>query len=119
MMRLTEELVTSLAKEVIGGTALEYQGKSIDLSKWERVSFAELMKEKFGIVPSDSRESWLKKLKAKGVEIEGKDISRTQIINIVGELVEPKAGNHPVFVVDMFTEMCPLAKKKKDRKSVV
>jgi lysyl-tRNA synthetase class 2 len=53
-------------------------------------------------------------LKAKGVEIEGKDISRTQIINIVGELVEPKAGNHPVFVVDMFTEMCPLAKKKKD-----
>jgi lysyl-tRNA synthetase class 2 len=114
MMRLTEELVTSLAKEVIGGTALEYQGKSIDLSKWERVSFAELMKEKFGIVPSDSRESWLKKLKAKGVEIEGKDISRTQIINIVGELVEPKAGNHPVFVVDMFTEMCPLAKKKKD-----
>ena len=39
-------------------------------------------------------------------------MSRTQVINIVGELVEPKAHNHPVFVVDMFKEMCPLAKVK-------
>ncbi|MBU1037918.1 MAG: lysine--tRNA ligase, partial [Candidatus Omnitrophica bacterium] len=36
------------------------------------------------------------------------------LINIVGELVEPKAHNHPVFVIDMFKEMCPLAKTKPD-----
>jgi len=72
------------------------------------------MKEQFGIVPSDSHEAWIRKLKAKGIEIEGKDISRTQIINIVGELVEPKAGSHPVFVIDMFKELCPLAKVKAD-----
>ena len=56
----------------------------------------------------------VEKLKAKGIQIEGKDVSRTQIINIVAELIEPKAGDHPVFVVDMFKEMCPLAKTKKD-----
>jgi lysyl-tRNA synthetase class 2 len=112
MMRLTEELVTGIAKDVLGKTELEYQGKAIDLSKWERVSFAELMKEQFGIVPEDSQETWIDKLKKKGIEIEGKDVSRTQVINIVGELVEPKAHNHPVFVVDMFREMCPLAKVK-------
>ncbi|MFA6321343.1 MAG: lysine--tRNA ligase [Candidatus Omnitrophota bacterium] len=114
MMQLTEDLVKNLAQKVLGKTEIEYQGKIIDLSKWERVSFAELMKEQFGIVPSDSHEVWLKKLKAKGIEMEGKDITRTQIINIVGDLVEPKAGNHPVFVVDMFREMCPLAKVKAD-----
>ena len=114
MMKLTEELITDLAKNVIGKTELEYQGKLLDLSKWEKVSFAELMKEQFGITPSDSQEEWIKKLKNKGIAIEGKDVSRTQIINIVGELVEPKAGNHPVFVVDIFKEMCPLAKVKAD-----
>ena len=114
MMKLTEELVTGLASKVLGKEILEYQGKTIDLSKWERVSFAELMKEQFDITHSDKQEDWVKKLKKKGVEIEGKDVSRTQLINIVGELVEPKAGNHPVFVVDMFKEMCPLAKTKRD-----
>lgn len=114
MMKLTEEMITSLAKDVMGKTELEYNGKTIDLSKWEVVSFAELMKEQFGIVPEDSPESWIAKLKAKGITIEGKDVSRTQVINIVGEMVEPKANNHPVFVVDMFKEMCPLAKTKAD-----
>ena len=114
MMRLTEDLVTGLAKEVLGTTDIEYQGRRIDLSKWERVSFAELMKEQFGITPEDDHASWVQKLKAKGIQVEGKDVSRTQVINIVGDLVEPKAGNHPVFVVDMFKEMCPLAKVKAD-----
>ena len=114
MMKLTEALIKGLAEKVLGRTEIEYQGKKIDLTKWEKVSFAELMKEQFEIVPSDKHEDWIKKLKAKGIEAEGKDISRTQIINIVGDLVEPKAGNHPVFVVDMFKELCPLAKVKKD-----
>ena len=114
MMKLTEDLVTGLARDVIGTTEIEYQGRKIDLSKWERVSFADLMKEQFGITPEDDHASWIEKLKKKGIQIEGKDVSRTQIINIVGDLVEPKAGNHPVFVVDMFREMCPLAKVKRD-----
>lgn len=118
MMKLTEDLVRGLAEKVLGRTEIEYQGKTIDLSKWERVSFAELMKKQFGIVPSDSHEVWIRKLKAKGVEVEGKDISRTQIINIVGELLEVEAGNHPVFVVDMFKELCPLAKTKPDNPSL-
>ena len=113
MMKLTEEMISCLAKELLGKTEIEYQGKTIDLSKWERISFADLMKEQFGITPNDSQIEWVRKLKSKGIEIDGKDISRTQLINIVGELIEPKAGNHPVFVVDMFKEMCPLAKTKK------
>ncbi|MCX5668118.1 MAG: lysine--tRNA ligase [Candidatus Omnitrophica bacterium] len=114
MMKLTESLIMHLAVNIIGKTSFEYQGKAVDLSKWERISFALLMKEQFGIIPEEKPEEWVKKLKNKGIEIEGKELSRTQIINIVGELIEPKAHNHPVFVVDMFKEMCPLAKTKRD-----
>ncbi|RPI97983.1 MAG: lysine--tRNA ligase [Spirochaetales bacterium] len=114
MMKLTEELITDLAKNVMGKTELEYQGKKIDLSKWEKVSFAELMKEQFGITPDEKPEEWVKKLKSKGVEIEGKELSKTQLINIVGELIEPKAGDHPIFVTELFRELCPLAKTKRD-----
>jgi lysyl-tRNA synthetase class 2 len=113
-MRLTEELITQAAEKVLGKKKFVYQGREIDLSKWERVSFAELMKNEFGIVPEQHEKEWIEKLKKKGIAIEGKELSRTQLINIVGELVEPKAGNHPIFVVDMFTELCPLAKTKKD-----
>lgn len=114
MMALVEELIRHAAKVACGSEKFMFNEKEIDLSKWERVSFAELMNETFGIKPSDATEEWIKKLKNKGVKIEGKEIGRTQIINIVGELIEPKAGNHPVFVVDMFKEMCPLAKTKRD-----
>ena len=113
-MALTEELITKVAEKVLGTKEITYQGKTISLAKWEKVSFAKLMLDEFGIKPDDKEKEWIKKLKSKGIEIEGKELSRTQLINIVGELVEPKAGNHPVFVVDMFTELCPLAKKKHD-----
>lgn len=113
-IKLTEELITNVADKVLGKRNFTYQGKEIDLSKWERVSFANLMNDEFGIKPDDHQKEWIKKLKKKNVEIEGKELSRTQLINIIGELIEPKAGSHPVFVVDMFTELCPLAKTKPD-----
>lgn len=113
-MRLTQDLIVEAAEKVLGKKKLNYQGKEIDLTKWEKVSFAELMKQEFGIGPEDPQGEWVRKLKEKGVAIEGKELSRTQLINIVGELVEPKTGSHPVFVVDMYTELCPLAKTKKD-----
>lgn len=114
MMGLVEEIIRNTAKSVLEKEEIEYQGKTIDLTRWERVSFAELMEENFGIKSSDDESVWVKKLKKKRVKLEKDEVSRTQLINIVGELIEPKAENHPVFVVDMFKELCPLAKTKKD-----
>ncbi len=114
MMELAKDIITKCAKEALGQEKFEYQGKTIDLSKWEVISFADLMEENFGIKPSFDEKTWVKKLKEKGVRLEKEEVSRTQMINIVGDLIEPKAGNHPVFVVDMFKELCPLAKTKKD-----
>jgi len=119
MMRLTEDLVRSAAREILGTEKFTYQGREVDLTVWKRVSFAELMEKNFGIKVDDPLETWVKKLKEKGIEIEGGKVSKTQIINIVGELVEPEAETHPVFVVDMFKELSPLAKSKKDAPGLV
>ncbi|GAG27750.1 unnamed protein product, partial [marine sediment metagenome] len=37
----------------------------------------------------------------------------TQVANIIADLLAPKS-NHPVFVIDMFKDLCPLAKVKRD-----
>ena len=113
-MKLTEELIRFAAKEVLGKEELEYQGQKISLTKWERVSFAALMKENFDIGPGDDTKQWIEKLKKKNIQLEKGAVSRTQILNIIADLIEPTAKSHPVFVVDIFTELCPLAKTKKD-----
>jgi len=113
MMALSKEMIKAIAKEIFGKEELVYQGKKIDLSQWEEVSFAQLMEDKYGISPQDKLEVWVEKLKAKGVEVESANISRSLLVNLMAELVEPKS-DHPVFVTDLFTELCPLAKTKKD-----
>jgi lysyl-tRNA synthetase class 2 len=114
MMRLTEDMVRTVARNVLGTEKITYQGREIDLSVWKRVSFAALMKDNYDISVDDPLDSWVAKLKKKGVVLPGEKISKTQLVNLVAELVEPKAETHPVFVVDMFKEISPLAKEKKD-----
>ena len=103
VMSLCEEILQNAAKSV-----------GANFPKVERVSFAGLMKDAFGITPEEDSESWIKKLKAKGHDIHGKDISRTQIINIVGELLEERIkGSGAVFVTEYFAEISPLARRNK------
>ncbi len=112
LMHLTEELVSSLAKEILGKTTIEYKGKSIDLEPpWERVSFADMMKELYGVSAEDDANTWVAKLKQKGIKLEGDKLSKTRLVNIVADLIEPKSDKgKPVFVTDYFTELSPLAK---------
>lgn len=112
-MELTKELITETAKNVLGKDKIEYQGRTMDLTKWETVSFAAIIKDSYDINPEDNEKDWIKKLKARGVEIESENVGRTQVANIVADLLTPKS-DHPVFVVDMFKDLCPLAKIKKD-----
>lgn len=114
VMKLTQELITHLVEETCGSTKIEYQGKTIDFSKWEALSFQELMEKNFDIRPDENEKTWISKIKKKGIKVESDKLSRSQLLNIIAELVEPEAHNHPVFVTDMYTELCPLAKTKED-----
>ncbi|MGD9014583.1 MAG: lysine--tRNA ligase [Candidatus Omnitrophota bacterium] len=117
VMRLTEELFRFLAKNLFGKEEIVYQGKRIDLTNFQEVSFAEVMKKMYDINPEDKLEIWIKKLKQgkPGIVIkqERKHISRSFVINLIAELLEPRSDK-PVFVTDLFSELCPLARKKRD-----
>jgi lysyl-tRNA synthetase class 2 len=115
MMQLTEEIFNFVANEVLGTNKIKFADVVIDLTPpWPRWSFAEEIKKKFDINPDDSSKEWIKKLHAKGVDFKAKDITRSQIANIITEMLEPETGDRPIFVIDLFAELCPLAKRKKD-----
>ncbi len=115
MMRLCQELITFAAREVLGKTVFEYQGKTLDLSTpWQKRSFYEIVKDKFAIEPSDDPELMLKKLHDKGFAKDAHKLSRSQIAKIIEEVLEEDMNVNPTFVTDYFASMCPLAKNKKD-----
>jgi len=118
MMRLTEELLSHVAKETLGSLKIRFKDQEIDLSTpWPCWSFAQEIKKRFDINPDDPAKDWIEKLKKKGVDFKGKDITRSQIVNIISEMLEPETPetkDRPIFVVDLFSELCPLAKREKD-----
>jgi len=112
MMRLTEELILYLAKEVLGKTKLIYQEREIDLTPpWKRISFAKIMAERFGITPEQSVKEWAERL---GLRMEEGKLSRSQVINFISEQLQPEQESSPVFITDLFSVFCPWAKRKPD-----
>ncbi len=115
MVNLTQDLICHVAKEVLGKEELTYQGKVIALkTPWMRQSFAGLVKDKFGIEPSDDTSKMLEKLQAKGFAKDKNRLSRSQINKIIEDTLEEDLQVNPVFITDYFTSLCPLAKTRKD-----
>lgn len=114
MMQLCQNLINSAAKEILGKTSFDYQGKTIDLTPpWQRCSFSEIVKNKFDIFPSDEPGAMLKKLHDKGFAKEATRLSRSQVNKVIEDILEQEMSANPTFVTDYFASMCPLAKNKK------
>lgn len=116
MVELTESLLKMLAKEISGTGVINYQGNEIDFSKpFKKLSLADKLKDDFGVEHSDSQEVFVKKM-AERLNLNDKtNLSRSQIINLIEDLVEEKYyGKEPIFVTDFYTWMSPLAKAKKN-----
>jgi lysyl-tRNA synthetase class 2 len=115
MMQLAEEMIIYTAKEVLGEISFVYQEKTISLnSPWQRRSFAQLVKEKFGIEPDDEAPVMLKKLQSKGFAQGAGKLTRSQAAKLIEDILELEMNVNPTFVTDYFTNLCPLAKTKKD-----
>ena len=123
MMALVKELIVEAAQQTISTLHWEYQGRSIDLSKeWEVVSFSDLLKQGYGLEPQDGLDAMRQKLQHPNAgfrAIDVKNLSRSQMLHVVEQLVEPQAKEAPVFVTDYWTELSPLAKSKPDNPLVV
>jgi lysyl-tRNA synthetase class 2 len=121
MMVLTENLISSVAQNVLGTMIVNYQGKEIDLTPpWDRMTMLGAVKKYTGIdfwqllsVPEAAEEA--KKL---GAEIEEGD-SWGVIVDKVFEInVEPHLIQ-PVHIVDYPRDISPLAKPHRDDNRLV
>ena len=114
LIRLTEELISSLAQQLLGMTVIEYQGKAINLAPpWRRWSYHQAILEVNGLAPSvlKDREQALAAAKKLNVPADPK----WPLFNIVNEIfeetVEPNL-DQPTFITDYPIDISPLARRK-------
>ncbi len=115
-MRLTEELISSVAIEVCGSTQVSYQGQLIELkTPWPRISMAQAVKDASGIDYFDweSDEQARQALKDKGVHAEA-HFTRGDCLAELFDVYVEKSLVQPTFVTDYPVEISPLAKRKPD-----
>ena len=113
MMDLVEELYTTLAQKVCGTTKITYQGKEIDLGRWERLTMAESVKKYAGVDYYDwhGDEDARAAAKAKGVEVPADATKGTVLAEFFDAFVEENLIQ-PTFIYDYPVENSPLAKRK-------
>lgn len=117
MMKLTEDLVSTVAQEVLGTMKVVYQEQEIDLTPpWNRMSMIEAVK-KYADVDFDriaSDEEARKAAAEKKLHMEG-DLTKGEILNLMFEEYAEKNLVQPTFIYDYPVEVSPLTKRKPDR----
>jgi lysyl-tRNA synthetase class 2 len=116
MMDLAEELISTVAAEVIGTTNIEYEGTDINLSPgWTRMPMLEAVKLHSGLdfseIKGDVEARNAVKEALLGIEVEDTDTWSSVLNKVFEELVEPKLIQ-PTFITDYPVEISPLAKRK-------
>ena len=114
MMNITEEIISTVAQNVLGTTKITYQGTPIDLTPgWKRIPMIEAIKEVTGIDFNtlNSDEEACEAARKIGVAIEG-TISRGEAINLVFEEKVEETLVQPTFIIDYPVEVSPLTKRK-------
>ncbi len=118
MMSLTESLISEVAEKVLGSTTVEYDDKTIDLSKgWRRLHMAEAVKNKLGI-DFFREDMTLEEAKTfaeeKGLEVAKHHKGVGHILNLLYESFVEGSIIEPTFVYGHPVEISPLAKKNPD-----
>jgi len=121
MMKLVEDLYTTVAKNVCGTTDITYQGTQLSLgAPWTRMTMKEAVKKFSGAdydewkTDADAR-ACAKKL---GVEVEeGEAATKGHVLIALFEAFVEEKLVQPTFIYDYPVENSPLAKRKEDDKN--
>ncbi|MDD4196160.1 MAG: lysine--tRNA ligase [Syntrophorhabdaceae bacterium] len=120
LMALTEDMVSSLVKELFGTYVITYNGQEIDfVPPWRKITMAQAMAElgdfDLGALDDPAR----LKAYAKGLEIEGADKeSRGKLITKIFEELCEKKLIQPTFITQYPIEVSPLAKRNPDNPDI-
>lgn len=113
IMRLTEDMISTIAQEVLGTKVIEYQGQTIDLNTpWRRASMVDLVKEATGIDFSRQMtdEEALRLAKEHNVPVEN-TYTFGHVVNAFFEHFVEHTLIQPTFVTGHPVAISPLAKK--------
>ena len=116
MMTLTENLISTVAQEVLGTMKIKYGDNEIDLTPpWDRKTMLGAIKEKTGIDFSTCFTVEDAKNKAKSLGIDPEDCDNWgKVIDLIfEEKVEPELIQ-PVHIIDYPRDISPLAKVHRD-----
>ncbi len=116
MMEITENLVAYVAKEVLGTTKVEYQGKTIDFSPpWRRIKMQDAVKEHTGVDfdKINTDEEALEVAKEHKLEIKP-GMTRGHVISEMFEEFCEQYMDQPTFIIGHPVEISPLAKRNPD-----
>jgi len=120
MMDLVEDMINTIAQQVLASSKLTFQGTEIDLTPpWPRVPLFEALQKHTGydLYGRDAKE--LREIAQKlGVETESFWDTGKLIDEIFSEKVEPNLIQ-PVFITDYPVELSPLAKKHRSDPNLV
>lgn len=122
MMALTENLITTVAQEVLGTLQITYQGEAIDLTPpWRRVTMHQLVQEKTGLDFNSFQTLESAKAAAREAGIEGVDECDAigKVLNEAFEQACEATLIQPTFVMDFPVEISPLAKPHREKSGLV
>ena len=117
LMDLTEDLLVSMAKDLLGTTGIEYQGQRFDFGRpFRRMTVREsILHFNPGLTPADIDEPDAARKTAAGLGIQLKDsygLGKIQV-EIFEKTVEEKLVD-PTFITAYPTEVSPLARRNDD-----
>ena len=113
MMDLVEEMMKTVAQNVCGSLTIPYQGKIIDLSKWERMTMVEAVKKYSGVdfAALSSDEEAIAAAKEHHVALPELPTKGAILAEFFDAFVEENLIQ-PTFIYDYPVENSPLAKRK-------
>lgn len=117
MMKLAEDMIAHVAKEVTGSTVITYQGDEIDLTPpWRKMTMAEAVKTYTGADFMSFRGDHEKaRAVAKDMGIEcGEDKTWGDALYMIFDEKVEENLNEPTFILDYPIEVSPLSKRKRD-----
>jgi lysyl-tRNA synthetase class 2 len=121
VMEMTENLVSSVAREVLGTTSVNFAGEVINLEPpWKRLPLRQSLIDKCGVdfMEFPDADSLRTRMQKMGMQADPfKDRGRL-IDELLSTYVEPDL-KQPTFLIDYPVEMSPLAKKHRDDPALV
>ena len=117
MMKMSEELISTVAQNTLGTTTITYEDKEITLApEWKKITMIDAIKEVTGVdfntINTDEEAQAI--AKEKGVQFEDIKNTRGHIINEFFETFVEETLIQPTFVMDYPVEVSPLTKRKQD-----